>query len=152
MVTHALRSLQEIWQGPAVTVTVNSRTYQLGQGTPEAVVQVHHEKALWRLPYTPSLAFGEAYMRGDVTIEGNLLALLKGYYQTSLAWGTQSNRKLLRALRPVSHRRTSSQRAIAYARHHYDLGNEFYRLWLDPALIYSCAYFATPQDSLAQAQ
>jgi cyclopropane-fatty-acyl-phospholipid synthase len=37
-------------------------------------------------------------------------------------------------------------------RHHYDLGNDFYRLFLDPTMAYSCAYYQTPEDSLEQAQ
>lgn len=36
--------------------------------------------------------------------------------------------------------------------HHYDLGNDFYQLWLDPTLAYSCAYYRSPNDSLEVAQ
>jgi cyclopropane-fatty-acyl-phospholipid synthase len=47
------------------------------------------------------------------------------------------------------HTRTGNRQAIAF---HYDLSNDFYRLWLDPAMVYSCAYFETPALSLEQAQ
>jgi len=46
----------------------------------------------------------------------------------------------------------SKARQAANVSHHYDLGNDFYRLWLDRTLTYSCAYFRTPGDSLEQAQ
>ena len=39
-----------------------------------------------------------------------------------------------------------------YKRQHYDIGNDFYRLWLDETMNYSCAYFKSPEDSLYQAQ
>src|SRR5271157_4627694 len=45
--------------------------------------------------------------------------------------------------------RKSDRRAIAY---HYDLSNDFYALWLDPRMVYSCAYFRTPEDDLETAQ
>jgi cyclopropane-fatty-acyl-phospholipid synthase len=43
-------------------------------------------------------------------------------------------------------------RAVSAIRHHYDVGNEFYALWLDPERVYSCAYFASPNQSLEDAQ
>ncbi len=53
---------------------------------------------------------------------------------------------------PLSPEAHFSTGAISNARHHYDLGNDFYRLWLDPSLTYSCAYFLRDTDDLATAQ
>src|SRR5207249_2006321 len=46
----------------------------------------------------------------------------------------------------------TSRSARHNVHHHYDLGNDFYRLWLDRELLYSCAYFATPDVGLEEAQ
>ena len=49
----------------------------------------------------------------------------------------------------MRHDRTKDAHAIE---HHYDISNDFYRLWLDPAMVYSCAYFTGGTESLAEAQ
>jgi cyclopropane-fatty-acyl-phospholipid synthase len=56
-------------------------------------------------------------------------------------------RGALRRLRP--HDRTTAKGS---AQHHYDVGNEFYRLWLDERMVYTCAYFPSPADGLEEAQ
>src|SRR3712207_9107332 len=47
---------------------------------------------------------------------------------------------------------TTLFRSRSAVRHHYDVSNAFYRIVLGPTLVYSCAYFASPQDSLEEAQ
>lgn len=146
-----LAQLSKVWRGPAIVVKADTHTQQLGKGTPKATVIVHMPSLLRRLMSAPSLAFGEAYMRGDITVEGDLLAVLEGYYRTSQVWREQNS--VARLFWSNGMRRSvSPRRALANARHHYDLGNDFYKLWLDPALVYSGAYFSTSQDTLAHAQ
>lgn len=86
----------------------------------------------------------EAFCRGALRVEGDLPELLEAAFRAGV--GRPSGFKLLRRLR---HDR---KRAAAAAAHHYDVGNDFYRLWLDPELVYTCAFFPRPDDDLATAQ
>ncbi len=146
-----LKTLTKTWRGPAVTVRVANRRHRLGEGEPHAEVTIHDPALLRRTLLRPSLAFGEAFMRGRVTIRGDPLALLEGYYRT---WRERAARQPLRSVEWLRRlpRPTGLARAVANARHHYGLGNDFYRLWLDPSLTYSCAYFLRDDDDLETAQ
>jgi cyclopropane-fatty-acyl-phospholipid synthase len=111
-----------------------------------AVATIHFLKrsALLAWLWDPDLNFGEGYMSGDVEIRGDLLALLEAIYR---ALGTSSRR-------PWWLPEHSNDRRVAKenVHHHYDIGNEFYRLWLDREMVYSCAYFPTPETPLDDAQ
>ncbi len=119
------------------------------------------------------LRFAEAYFRGDVDIEGDFFAALglKDHLDSiRLSWRDRLAVLLpalrLQALKKAwpqaisaaspsqglsvkAHSRNESQAAIHF---HYDLSNAFYALWLDPAMVYSCAYFESPDTDLASAQ
>ncbi|WJW74270.1 cyclopropane-fatty-acyl-phospholipid synthase family protein [Thiohalobacter sp. IOR34] len=108
---------------------------------------------------------GEAYLAGEVDVEGNMESLfgLAPYLERlqldletriSLwhkAWQLPARRErsARRRRRALRRARQNSRDSIA---HHYDVGNDFYRLWLDPEMVYSCAYFRHPEQSLAEAQ
>lgn len=105
-----------------------------------------------RLLLDPELAFGEAYMRGQLEVEGSLDDLIRltaandapvPYAVDKLFQGAA----LFSRWRPLAMRR--NQRDVS---HHYDLGNDFYERWLDPTMTYSCAYFRSPADDLETAQ
>jgi cyclopropane-fatty-acyl-phospholipid synthase len=113
------------------------------------------------------VALGEAFVHGDFDIEGDLLAVFPlAEYLEAKDFGTAKKLRLLRLLlgfplmrhhpggsQPELHGRVHSKSRDRQAIHfHYDLSNDFYRLWLDPGMIYSCAYFNSPQDSLECAQ
>ncbi|GIL01018.1 MAG: cyclopropane-fatty-acyl-phospholipid synthase [Alphaproteobacteria bacterium] len=117
-----------------------------------------HDAALYRkLVLNPELHMGEAYMDGTVTFEdGSTIRdflVLFSANRYSLA-ELPIQKALYRAkmwLRKVqqSNRRGEAQKNVA---HHYDIGNEFYRLFLDKNLLYSCAYFRSPDETLEEAQ
>lgn len=101
-----------------------------------------------------ALGFGEGYLAGDWT-STDLQTLL-----TRLATGMDSMKAQPNKFSPsrwlarLRHKRNAntrkgSRRNIAY---HYDLGNEFYRRWLDVSMTYSSAVFETPRESLLEAQ
>jgi cyclopropane-fatty-acyl-phospholipid synthase len=98
------------------------------------------------------LGFGEAYMAGDLEVDGDLQELLRlgiciGFDQAPpSAW-----RRFLFWIQRLATRNTSAH-AGKNISHHYDRGNDFYALTLDPTMTYSCAYFRTDDDSLEQAQ
>ena len=94
-----------------------------------------------------SLAFGEAIMDGRVEIKGSVEDLITSIYEKANSF--LNNKKFKKFMPKQSHTEKHSQEDI---QSHYDLGNDFYKLWLDPTLTYSCAYFKNKDDSLEQAQ
>ncbi|MEO8465645.1 MAG: cyclopropane-fatty-acyl-phospholipid synthase family protein [Gammaproteobacteria bacterium] len=111
-------------------------------------LRILDRKALWMLAVHPDLHFGDLYSAGRLEVRGDLLVLLgEAYRYTSenTALGT-----LLERFRALAPDLSESKRNI---HHHYDIGNEFYNLWLDrDAHQYTCAYFAEPSLTIEQAQ
>jgi cyclopropane-fatty-acyl-phospholipid synthase len=122
-------------------------------------------RILW--PPTPD-ALGESYLRGDIDIEGDIWTAVEAgrafdprrlgrdlpllvRLAIRLRSGIGATPPLRRVAR-LSGRRHSRARDLAAVRFHYDVGNEFYALWLDRRLTYSCAYFGTPDADLDAAQ
>lgn len=152
MVRPLLTYLARHWRGPAVAVEVaGQRPLMLGSGEPQATVIIRHPRGLRRIA-SLSLLFGEAYMDGGIEVHGDLQKLLQGFYETSERLKAAPLRRLAARLRTMAPRRISVSAATRHARHHYDVGNDFFSLWLDPSLTYSCAYFARPNDDLLTAQ
>lgn len=96
----------------------------------------------------PSLAFGEAYMNGDIDFEGSIQEIIESIYRNKESF--LHNHKLIDKL--FKSKGTSIKEQKQDISHHYDIGNDFYSLWLDKNLNYSCAYFKNEDDSLDQAQ
>lgn len=134
---------------------------------PRFTLVIRHPSALRRmfLP-TNQLSLGEAYIFGDYDIEGEIEeAFHLADALLDRPWGMGAKFRALRTLlrlpspdraknagvRPKG-RRHSQERDRQTVSYHYDISNDFYRLWLDPRMVYSCAYFADPDDDLAHAQ
>jgi cyclopropane-fatty-acyl-phospholipid synthase len=111
---------------------------------PVATIVFKNRQALLGWVWDPELNFGEAYMSGGVEIRGDLVALLEAIYR---AWGVTRRRPWW-----LWKKSNDLQSAKENVHHHYDLGNNFYRLWLDREMVYTCAYFPTPDDTLEAAQ
>jgi cyclopropane-fatty-acyl-phospholipid synthase len=91
-------------------------------------------------------------MQGRLEVEGDLDQALELLYRSASRGGRRSTwlGRLLGAWSaPKPNHLSGSRRNI---RHHYDLGNDFYQLWLDPQLVYTCAYFPSPSETLEAAQ
>jgi cyclopropane-fatty-acyl-phospholipid synthase len=110
---------------------------------PVATIIFKNRRALFSWVWDPDLNFGEAYMFGAVEIQGDLVAMLEATYR---ALGTRP--------RPwwVRESANNVEAARENVHQHYDLGNEFYRLWLDREMLYTCAYFPEPDCTLEAAQ
>ena len=122
----------------------NGREAVLGPA-PIVTFEIKSISALRRL-LRPSLAsLGQAYVDGLIDIEGAIDDVIAVAARLS----ARAGRRARRAARRVRHTRRIDAEAIAY---HYDVSNAFYRLWLDEEMVYSCAYFRSPDDSLEQAQ
>jgi cyclopropane-fatty-acyl-phospholipid synthase len=117
------------------------------EGVPVAVVRIHDRRALLGLLVDPSLEFGDALAEGRIEVEGDLLAFLQEVYR---APGTAFSSRGMRWLRGLHVNTIGRSRRNVH--HHYDLGNDFYRLWLDEELVYTCAYFTDPRRTIEQAQ
>jgi cyclopropane-fatty-acyl-phospholipid synthase len=107
-------------------------------------VRFRSRSALFGFLRDPDLNFGEAYMSGAVEIDGDLVAVLEAIYR---ALDSASSRRWR-----LWERRNDASAAKHNVHHHYDLGNDFYRLWLDREMVYTCAYFPTPDAALDDAQ
>jgi cyclopropane-fatty-acyl-phospholipid synthase len=147
-------------------------------GPSDAPIRVHivTRRALRRIMWQPNeLGFARAYVSGDLRVEGDLWAGLTALDEVAAPEsgpGVQVDAATLRALaravlrlgligpppRPpaeesrLAGRRHSTRRDAAAIAHHYDVGNDFYRLLLGPSMAYSCAYWPDPSVSLDAAQ
>ena len=96
----------------------------------------------------PSMAFGEAYMHGIIDIDGSVQEAVESLYNNKNSFLRQGH-LYNRALKLLSNNKKRSRENIE---HHYDIGNDFYKLWLDETMTYSCGYFHCEEDTLCQAQ
>jgi cyclopropane-fatty-acyl-phospholipid synthase len=114
---------------------------------PVATLRFRDRRALLGLIRSPELHFGDAFAEGRIEVEGDLVAALEHAYRSMETHDRVPARARLRSWRWHSLRRSRSN-----VHHHYDLGNDFYRLWLDEQLLYTCAYFESLEVSLEEAQ
>jgi cyclopropane-fatty-acyl-phospholipid synthase len=123
---------------------------------PNVTMRLSDRSLYTKLFFNPELHAGEAYMDGRLTFENSgLRDFLTLFSVNRVALGSYPLQKVLRR---ISRARRAIQQAnpIGKARenvaHHYDLGNDFYALFLDEGMQYSCAYFLDDTDSLETAQ
>ncbi len=128
-------------------VKFGDKQYTIGEGNPEFTIVVNKDIPKKDILISAELALGEAYMRGDIEIEGDLfkaLCIVLGQVNKD-----SINKKVLSSLFNMGLRKKDQKQQVSS---HYDLGNDFYSLWLDPTMSYSCAYFKEDNDSLETAQ
>jgi cyclopropane-fatty-acyl-phospholipid synthase len=127
----------------------NGQRFDFGSyAAPEVTVRVPHVSSLTYL-LTPSLAnLGEAYVEGKIEVEGKIKEIIA--VGNALAANTlKADGKFSRITRTFRHNKEKDAEAIRY---HYDVSNDFYKLWLDQNMVYSCAYFENGDEDLATAQ
>lgn len=128
-------------------IRLEGKEYMIGEGTPEFVVDFKKNISKTQLLTSTSLALGEAYMNGDLEIEGDLYYALDHFLGQMDKFSTNES-----ALKKLIHSSVSKKNQKQEVSSHYDIGNDFYKLWLDETMSYSCGYFKTPADSLYTAQ
>lgn len=121
--------------------------YKVGKGEPVFTVYFKKAISVAELLNSTSIALGEAYMNGDLDIEGNLYHALDHFLGQMGKFSTDET-----ALKKLIHSPVSKKNQEKEVTSHYDIGNDFYRLWLDETMSYSCAYFKRLEDSLCEAQ
>lgn len=119
----------------------------VGQGEPEFTITLKRDIRKGDLLTSTSLALGEAYMRGDVELDRDLFQVLDAFLGQMGKFKTNSL-----ALKKLLHTAQTRKNQRAEVSSHYDIGNDFYQLWLDESMSYSCGYFKDQEDTLHQAQ
>lgn len=125
---------------------------QFGNGEPFFSIVIKDQKASKSIFAKGSMGFAEEYVAGNINVEGDFQQLIHlgmdpRFQYMKLSLGTKAA-VLFRHLTSINTIKGSA-RNIA---HHYDLGNEFYRLYLDKSMSYSCAYFKDNTETLEEAQ
>lgn len=129
----------EYWDGEVI---------KYGDGDSEFKVIIKNFPSKKELLSDPSVALGEAYMKGDIDIEGDLQKFFESIIRNKDSFMNKNTVfKLASKIKAPS--LLKSKKDIA---HHYDIGNDFYSLWLDKTMSYSCGYFKNPTDTLYDAQ
>lgn len=107
--------------------------------------EVIHKSDIVRDPF---MAFGEGYMNKKIDIEGGVQEVIESLYNNSESFLNNTNEfsKLKKIFT------NNIKRSKENIQHHYDIGNDFYKLWLDETMTYSCGYFRNADDSLNAAQ
>ncbi len=128
-------------------VKLKDKEFQIGTGKPFFRVIFHKKIPLTDFMASTSLALGEAYMNGDLEIEGDLYFALDHFLGQMGRFSADESK-----LKKLIHTSTAKRNQKKEVRSHYDIGNDFYQLWLDDTMSYSCGYFQNSGDSLYQAQ
>ena len=162
-----------LWNGATFLIGSTAPT----QLTPTFTLVINHPRVIRLLVLNNNpMLLAESYFSGDIDIEGDFFAAikLKDTHLMHVSWRDKLN-VLLKTIRLPSHNqnqfgdnknfisnktlmfgdalsahtKTENHAAIAF---HYDVSNEFYALWLDKSMVYSCAYFENTHYTLEQAQ
>jgi len=148
----------ELWDGSAIEAE-----------NPPGTLRVRSPDALRRILWSPDeLGLGRAYVAGDIDADGDLLEMLKALRASARTFRLDGAATALAAARRVGAlgpplppppeearvrgRRHSARRDSQAVQHHYDVGNDFYRIVLGPAMTYSCARYVDDSTTLVDAQ
>ncbi len=123
-----------------------------GSAEPSCTLHFKTRKAAQQAIFRGSLGFGEAYMTGEIEVEGDLRQIVKMSLHPVFSSCQAPALGRLLPLAGLFFNYNSVDGAHKAIAHHYDRGNDFYQLWLDRSMAYSCAYFRNPDNSLEQAQ
>lgn len=128
-----------------------------GAPGPKVVMRLSDKKLYRDLVFKSEIAAAEGYMDGKITFEegSTLREFLHLFSINRLSLAAYPLQKAIRKITMLTRRKQQANKvgqAQSNVSHHYDLGNEFYKLFLDKNMLYSCAYFHNENQSLEQAQ
>jgi len=134
------------------TITLwNGEQLKFGNGSPQFEIGIKGPNIFEDLLVEPSLALGEGYIQGDIEIIGNLGDAIEWFYKNAAEERLTPFQKARVCWLHLKKRATIKQ-TKKDVQAHYDKGNDFYRLWLDEGMNYSCAFFTSEDEPLEQAQ
>ena len=148
-----LRKIHESVGRPPIRLTLgNGAAVSPRDASPVANIVIRDRKTLLRLMLDPEIGFGDAYSEGRITVEGDLTGTLGAVYRSISEMGHQNWYAKLVSQFMAYVQRNSLRGSRQNIHQHYDLNTDFYRLWLDPQLVYTCAYFHSSSMTLEEAQ
>jgi len=118
---------------------------------PVTRVHITDRRTLFGLVKDPHIRFGDAYSEGRIVVEGDLVRFIETMYRAAPVQ-PKAARTLGSFLRRSRHRRNTPDGSRENIHHHYDIGNDFYSLWLGDTMAYTCAYYPRPEATLDEAQ
>jgi cyclopropane-fatty-acyl-phospholipid synthase len=119
---------------------------------PVTSVLISDWSTLPRMLLNPEIGFGDGYAEGRIEVEGDLVILLETVLRTMKAYDAKGWKSALLSRWLERIQANTLDGSIRNIHQHYDLTTDFYKLWLDPQLAYTCAYFPTPSTTLDEAQ
>jgi cyclopropane-fatty-acyl-phospholipid synthase len=140
------KMLRTIGDPPVRFVLWDGQTVSNHNGDEIAQIHIRDRGALLNLIADPEVSFGEMYSAQRIEVQGDLLDFLDAAYR---AWPLRNQdnfgKKLLAPFYDA--RRNTIDGSRRNIHHHYDIGNDFYKLWLDERMVYTCAYFPSPDTT-----
>lgn len=138
---------------PPLELSLGDRVRVSGEGSPLlGTVRIADWRTLLGMAFDPEYGFGEGFSNGAVTVDGNLPEMLAATYRAIAQARTRSVVSRLRTGFLTFLQANTRHGSRHNIHHHYDLGTEFYRLWLDEQLVYTGAYFEESHLTLEAAQ
>jgi cyclopropane-fatty-acyl-phospholipid synthase len=125
----------------------NGKRYTLGE-RPTVTLRVPAASAVRFLAKPDLAALGEAYVEGHIEVDGPIGEAIRAAESLARRLGGDKKGRAPSLLRNLHSKKTDA----AAIRYHYDVSNDFYALWLDPRMVYSCAYYSTGEEGLEAAQ
>ncbi len=153
--SHMMKSFVRVGTLKVIDADGNLHVFS-GEPGPNVTMRLTDRSLYHKLVFNPELHAGEAYMDGRMSFEDSTLRdFLTLFSLNRLSLGSYPLQRVLRAVSRQFKRLQQANpvgKAQQNVAHHYDLGNDFYRLFLDDGLQYSCAYFLNDDETLEQAQ
>jgi len=129
------------------TLEENGEKTKFGKDDPLFNVTLKNPISKTELVTSTTLALGEAYMRGDIEVDKDLYYVLDLFLRNIGKFS--SDKSALKKIIQTSVSKVNQKKEVSS---HYDIGNDFYKLWLDKSMTYSCAYFKDESKTLDEAQ
>jgi cyclopropane-fatty-acyl-phospholipid synthase len=144
------KMLGELKAGMSVPLAIelwNGKRYALGE-RPTVTLRVPAASAIKYLANADLAKLGEAYVEGHIDVEGPIGDAIRAAEKLARRLSGEKKGRAPLLLRNLHSKKTDS----AAIRYHYDVSNDFYALWLDSRMVYSCAYFKSGDETIEQAQ
>lgn len=149
-VSHRIHQLAETIRAnggqPLDLVLPDGSRLNFGQ-QPRVVMAIRDPDVLPALASPTLGSLGEAFVDGRIDIDGDIMAVIASAERLAAAGGSPATARIVAA---TAHH--TPRQDLDDIKHHYDVGNDFYRLWLDERMVYSCAYFQTGEEPIDAAQ
>src|SRR4026209_814314 len=153
--SHMLKSFVRVGTLKVIDANGGEHVFAGSADGPSVTMRLSDRSLYTKLFFNPELHAGEAYMDGRLTFENSTLRdFLTLFSVNRLSLGSYPLQKVLRTISRGLKRFQQSNpvgKAQKNVAHHYDIGNDFYRLFLDKGMHYSCAYFMNDDNTLEEA-